>query len=74
MRGGSISDMKKVACIAAAVVLLAASGVCFASQTSGIKEVIPLTYDWARNFSEGLTAVRRGDNKTGRWGFIDKSR
>lgn len=33
------------------------------------KEVIPTRYDYARDFSDGLAAVRK---KNGKWGFINK--
>jgi len=34
--------------------------------------VIEPKFDIAKSFSEGLAAVRIGDNRTGRWGYIDK--
>ena len=33
------------------------------------KEVIPLIYDYAKNFDDGLAQVKKGD----KWGFIDKN-
>ncbi|MBO4752382.1 MAG: WG repeat-containing protein [Bacteroidales bacterium] len=35
--------------------------------------VIEPKYDAARGFSEGLAAVRTGDETSGKWGYIDKS-
>ena len=37
------------------------------------KYAINPQYSSADNFSEGLAAVRIGDDKTGKWGFIDKT-
>ena len=37
------------------------------------KMVINPQFDWADDFHEGLALVRIGDNKTGKFGFIDKS-
>ena len=36
------------------------------------KFVINPQFDSANNFSEGLAAVRIDDDKTGKWGYIDK--
>jgi len=37
------------------------------------KEVVPCNYyDYALEFSEGLAAVRIGDDENGRWGYINK--
>lgn len=36
-------------------------------------DVIEAKYDYASDFSEGLAAIRIGDNETGKWGFIDKT-
>ena len=35
--------------------------------------VINPQFDSADAFSDGLAAVRIGDDKTGKWGFIDKT-
>ena len=32
-----------------------------------------LQFDEAKRFSEGLAAVRIGDEKTGKWGFIERT-
>ncbi|HIO50419.1 TPA: WG repeat-containing protein [Candidatus Poribacteria bacterium] len=37
------------------------------------KYVINPQFDSAGNFSEGLAPVRIGDDKTGKWGCIDKT-
>ena len=34
--------------------------------------VINPQFDWAGQFSEALAQIRIGDDKTGKWGFIDK--
>ena len=36
------------------------------------KFVINPQFNFANDFSEGLAAVRIGDDKTGKWGYIDK--
>ncbi len=35
------------------------------------KEVVPCKYDVAWRFSDGLAAVRIGDDETGKWGYVD---
>ncbi len=35
--------------------------------------MIPATYSWAFEFSEGLAAVSVVENNVTRWGFIDKT-
>ncbi|MBK7416012.1 MAG: WG repeat-containing protein [Dechloromonas sp.] len=34
--------------------------------------VIKIQFDDTRDFHEGLAAVRIGDEKTGKWGFISR--
>ncbi len=48
--------------------MVAKKGKCGFIDTTG-STVIPLEYDNARSFNEGLAAVK----KNGKWGFIDKS-
>jgi len=36
------------------------------------KFIINPQFDYARIFGEGLAPVRIGDDKTGKWGYIDK--
>jgi len=56
------------------VVNICICGTAFAEDTSeGYVWVIPPQYDAASDFSEGLAAVRIGDWKKGKWGFIDKA-
>ena len=38
------------------------------------QEIIPLVYSGARDFHEGLAAVKIGNFSTGKWGFIQHSR
>ena len=39
--------------------------------TNRISEIVSWQFDAASDFSEGLAAVRIGDDKTGKWGFIE---
>ncbi len=67
--------MKRKELLCVTVLLCAAMclGVCGFAQAEGYTQVIPLRYDWAGDFSEGLAMVRVGDNITGKYGFVDKA-
>ena len=63
--------MKRVfaRCLLTLICLAMSLSACGAALAEGYIEVIPLRYDDARDFSEGLAAVMIGE----KWGFIDKT-
>ena len=63
-----------------AVLLLTAAGCSSPSTTATPAStattgtiVITPQFDSAQSFSDGVAAVRIGDARTGRWGYIDKA-
>ena len=38
-----------------------------------VQQIVPCQYDSVWGFSEGLCGVRIGDEKNGKWGYVDRT-
>ena len=64
---------KKALSLLLAIIFILALVPVAAASPASYTEVVSPKYDEVLPFSEGLAAVRIGDNQTGKWGFIDKT-